>query len=168
MCKWNKVERFLHNSSFGPQHPISAKSSVCHLPLHNPSSPCGSWIPAVALHSSTLTSPSPSPSPNRLSSFPFLLELQENPQPLLLRGLQHEFEQIRHVWSCLASQVISLNLHLPFQACKRRASVCRKGIQKEEWLTFFHGSYMDMQKRKHRKRGQRRKTESCLRLGNKR
>lgn len=139
-CKQNKAGRFPHSSSPGSQclcfwlflkSQVSATYPFTARLLPTAPGPL-LWLSAPALAASTT-----SPSPSRLISFPFLPRLQEK-QPFLLRGLQHELEQMRQLWSYLTSSPPSLNLNTPFQTCRRKVPGCRGGLRGEKLLKPSH------------------------------
>ena len=141
-CKQNKAERFLHSSSAGPQCPcfwLSLQSQMCA------ACPCATRpLPASPGSLLWLSTPVPRHLQHSLSlqagSFcsHFSPSSRKTIQPLLLRGLQHEFKQMRQLWSHLASPLVSFNLDSPCQTYRRKAPGCREGLGGEGLLKLSH------------------------------
>lgn len=100
--------------------------------------PCSTCLlPAASRSLLWLSTPVPRYLGRTLSSqagwFPshFSLSSRKTILLLLLIGLQHEFKQMRQLWSQLASPLIPLNLNSPFQTHKREAPGYREGLGRE-------------------------------------
>lgn len=114
------------------------RKAKCHLPLRNLSPPCSSWI--LLWLSAAKSHCLRHPLPLQAGSFPSHSSLtsRKTIRLLLLRGLQHEFKQMRQLWSHLASPLVSLNLNSPFQTHRRKPRGCREGLGEEACLKPSH------------------------------